>query len=146
MAELLAALTKGKGVKLKMLKEDGETTDKFLANLNSISGLGIESSEEEATCLEDEGKYFLPGDVEAKDVNFGGLLRSDESIEQFTDLWALAKSRKVRDFVVVFPTGMEVPFTGFVKAFSTGDITPDGQNTFEGTIKVNGIPDPTIKE
>lgn len=144
MARFEGEKLKTLGTKFEVLKAGGTATDFEIINLTSISGIKLEAGEEEITTLDSKGKEHMATLVEAGELSFSGIFKDEDTLGQFSKLYALVQSGDARDFVLTATNGMKVEFTGFVKSFGTGDIAVDGNNTFDGSIKISGLPTVTV--
>jgi len=131
---------KGLGSTLTKKKKGSEIQDKLLAHLNSIGGVKIEASEEEITTLDSLAKEYMAGAIEAGELSLGGIFKGTDSVEQLGMMWALLESGSVEEWEIDYGNGIVLELEGFVKSFGTGEVTPDGQQTFDGSIKINGLP------
>lgn len=133
--------TKTIGTKLYKLKNTalGEQANLVIANLTSIGAIGMESDEIDVTDLDspEDYKEFIAGSKTPTDVEISGNIKNETAVQQ---LLALANSRTVESWMVVYPSGSTWTFNGYIKSFTDGEKTTDGLLTFTSGIRVTGKP------
>jgi len=126
------------GTKLKI----GSTTPVTVAGLTSIGGLELSADTIDVTTLDSDGGYreFIAGFKDAGEVSLEGYLEVETGKGQ-KELHALFESGDTENFVIEFPTGVNVSweFKGIVTGFGTSADLEDPLS-FSATIKVSGKP------
>jgi predicted secreted protein len=127
------------GATLTKLMSGSEVADTVIANLTSISRIGLESEEIDVTDFDsqDDFREFIAGIKDAGEFAIAGWIKSSSNVEA---LLALANSRSVESWEVEMVRGDLWEFDGFVKMFEEGELTVDGVRNFSGTIRISGAP------
>ena len=117
----------------------GETTDLRIAHLTSIGAIGLESDEIETTDLDsaEDFKEYIAGAKSPMDIDIEGNLKDELAMQQ---LLALANTRSIESWKVVYPSGATWTFQAYVKSFADGEKTTDGLLTFTTGLRVTGKP------
>lgn len=127
------------GVVLTKLKSGSEPTDLVIRNLTNIGELGLEAEEIEVTTLDDDGKVFIGGGLDAGELTFSGYTDDDHETD-LEALYALVQSQSVEDFTLVFPSGSKWEFEAYVKMFKEAESEVNGVRGFTGSLRITGIP------
>lgn len=117
----------------------GETTDLRIAHLTSIGAIGLESDEIETTDLDspEDFKEYIAGAKNPMDIDIEGNLKDELAMQQ---ILALANTRSIETWEVIYPSGAKWSFSAYVKSFADGDKTTDGLLTFSTGLRVSGKP------
>lgn len=130
------------GTTLTKLKSGDELENTRIANLTSIGEIGLESEEIDVTTLDSTGgfKEYIAGTKDAGEVAIAGNVIDEVTVEE---MLALANSRSIEQWEVVYPSGAKWTFSAFVKSFKDGEKTVDGLATFTASLRVSGCPEYT---
>lgn len=114
-------------------------TPSVIADLTSISPIGVENSDIDVTTLSSANNYkeWIPGFKDAGEVSLAGFVKSEDNME---DMLALAEAQTMQSWEVEFPDGAKWFFTGYVKTWKEAEITVEGVRGFEGAIRISGKP------
>jgi hypothetical protein len=126
-----------KSIGTKLQKTSG--TPGYIANLTSISEVGIESSDIDITTLDSPNSYkeYLPGFKDGGEVAIKGIIKSEVNMDEMLDL---ADAQTSETWAIEFPSGAKWFFGGYLKSWKEAESTVEGVRGFTGSIRISGKP------
>ena len=130
------AVSNSQGTTLKFTPEGG--TQVTVGKLTSVGEIQPEAEEIDITTLDSEGGYreFMQGFRDSGEVELSGYHDAQDAGQKaLRDAFASGKGGA---FVVSFPDGSEVSFSGFIKAHTIGSAEVDGAIGFGAVVRISG--------
>lgn len=130
------AVSNSQGTTLKFTPEGG--TQVTVGKLTSVGEIQPEAEEIDITTLDSTGGYreFMQGFRDSGEVELSGY--HDAGDEGQKALRTAFTSGKSGAFIVSFPDGTDVNFSGFIKSHIIGSAEVDGAVGFGATIRISG--------
>lgn len=130
------AATKSQGTTLKFTPAGGSQV--AVGRLSSVGEIQSDSDELDVTTLESEGGYreYIQGLRDCGEVELTGYHDAgDAGQKAIRNAYAGGKSGA---FLVEFPDGSKVNFSGFVKSHTIGSAEVDGAIGFGAVVRISG--------
>ena len=130
------AATKSQGTTLKFTPAGG--TQVTVGRLSSVGEIHSDSEELDVTTLESAGGYreYMQGMRDSGELELSGYHDAgDAGQKALRDAYAGGKSGA---FLVEFPDGTKVNFSGYVKGHTIGSAEVDGAIGFGAVVRISG--------
>lgn len=130
------AATKSQGTTLKFTPAGG--TQVVVGRLSSVGEIQSDSEELDVTTLESQGGYreYIQGLRDCGEVELTGYHDAGDAGQKA--LRSAYADGKNGAFLVEFPDGSKVNFSGFVKAHTIGSAEVDGTVGFGAVVRISG--------
>ena len=130
------AATKSQGTTLKFTPAGGSQVT--VGRLSSVGEIQSDSEELDVTTLESEGGYreYIQGLRDCGEVELTGYHDAGDAGQKA--LRGAYASGKNGAFLVEFPDGSKVNFSGFVKSHTIGSAEVDGAVGFGAVVRISG--------
>lgn len=138
------AATRSQGTTLKYTPAQG--TQVTIGKLTSVGEISPDSEEVDVTTLDSTGGYreFIQGFRDSGELEISGY--HDKSDGGQAALRTAYASGASGSFLVTFPDGATVSFSGFVKSHTVGSAEVDGAIGFGAVIRISGAITVTVSE
>ena len=130
------AVSNSQGTTLKFTPEGG--TQVTVGKLTSVGEIQPEAEEIDITTLDSEGGYreFMQGFRDSGEVELSGYHDAQDAGQKaLREAFTAGKSGA---FIVSFPDGTDVAFSGFIKSHTIGAAEVDGAVGFGAVVRVSG--------
>ena len=130
------AVSNSQGTTLKFTPEGGAQVT--VGKLTSVGEIQPEAEEIDITTLDSAGGYreFMQGFRDSGEVELSGYHDAEDAGQKaLREAFAAGKSGA---FVVAFPDGTDVKFSGFIKSHTIGSAEVDGAVGFGAVVRISG--------
>ena len=130
------AVSNSQGTTLKFTPEGG--TQVTVGKLTSVGEIQPEAEEIDITTLDSTGGYreFMQGFRDSGEVELSGYHDAQDAGQKA--LREAFSTGKNGAFIVSFPDGTDVKFSGFIKSHTIGSVEVDGAVGFGAVVRISG--------